>query len=276
MTGVPASAAGGSSSARNAKSVPGAVTVPGAMGTTGSSVAPALSGPAVGSEASGSGVDSLVTDDLEGVKAVRGGKLGAAAVNQASLWNIANILTMIRLLLVPGFVALMLADGGYDPAWRSLAWAAFAVAMITDIFDGHLARTYDLVTDFGKIADPIADKAIMGAALLCLSALGDLPWWVTGVILGRELGITLLRFVVIRYGVIPASRGGKIKTLTQGVAVGMYVLALTGPLATLRFWVMAAAVVLTVVTGLDYIRQAIVLRTEGIAEREASSVETER
>ena len=135
---------------------------------------------------------------------------------------------MLRLVLVPGFVALMLADGGYDPAWRAWAWAAFAVAMITDIFDGHLARTYNLVTDFGKIADPIADKAIMGAALICLSALGDLPWWVTGVILGRELGITLLRFIVIRYGVIPASRGGKLKTLTQGMAVGMYVLALTG------------------------------------------------
>ncbi|MFE9661605.1 CDP-diacylglycerol--glycerol-3-phosphate 3-phosphatidyltransferase [Streptomyces sp. NPDC005955] len=203
-----------------------------------------------------------------------GGKLGAAAVNQASLWNIANILTMVRLLLVPGFVALMLAGGGYDPAWRSLAWAAFAVAMITDLFDGHLARTYNLVTDFGKIADPIADKAIMGAALLCLSSLGDLPWWVTGVILGRELGVTLLRFIVIRYGVIPASRGGKLKTLAQGTAVGMYVLALTGPLATLRFWVMAVAVVLTVVTGLDYVRQAVVLRRQGIAERRAQAADT--
>ncbi|WP_405535066.1 CDP-diacylglycerol--glycerol-3-phosphate 3-phosphatidyltransferase [Streptomyces sp. NBC_00075] len=280
MTGVPASAAGGSSSARNAKGVPGAVGVPGALGATGvsgSSVVSESVGPVVGSGTSGSpSLDSVDSGAQGGVKAVRGGKLGAAAVNQASLWNIANILTMIRLLLVPGFVALMLADGGYDPAWRSLAWAAFAVAMITDIFDGHLARTYDLVTDFGKIADPIADKAIMGAALICLSALGDLPWWVTGVILGRELGITLLRFVVIRYGVIPASRGGKVKTLTQGVAVGMYVLALTGPLATLRFWVMAAAVVLTVVTGLDYVRQAIVLRRQGIAEREAASVEAER
>ncbi|MFD5558494.1 CDP-diacylglycerol--glycerol-3-phosphate 3-phosphatidyltransferase [Streptomyces sp. NPDC127068] len=205
---------------------------------------------------------------------VPGGKLGAAAVNQASLWNIANILTMVRLLLVPGFVALMLAGGGYDPAWRSLAWAAFAVAMITDLFDGHLARTYNLVTDFGKIADPIADKAIMGAALLCLSSLGELPWWVTGVILGRELGVTLLRFIVIRYGVIPASRGGKLKTLAQGTAVGMYVLALTGPLATLRFWVMAVAVVLTVVTGLDYVRQAVVLRRQGIAERRAQAADT--
>ncbi|MFI1016569.1 CDP-diacylglycerol--glycerol-3-phosphate 3-phosphatidyltransferase [Streptomyces sp. NPDC020965] len=199
-----------------------------------------------------------------------GGKLGAAAVNQASLWNIANILTMVRLLLVPAFVLLMFQDGGYDPAWRAWAWAAFAVAMITDIFDGHLARAYNLVTDFGKIADPIADKAIMAAGLVCLSSLGDLPWWVTSVILFRELGITLMRFWVIRHGVIPASRGGKIKTLTQGVAVGMYVLALTGPLATLRFWVMVVAVALTVLTGLDYVRQAILLRRRGLRkEREA-------
>jgi CDP-diacylglycerol--glycerol-3-phosphate 3-phosphatidyltransferase len=201
--------------------------------------------------------------------------LGAAAVNQASLWNIANILTMLRLVLVPGFVALMLADGGYDPVWRAWAWAAFAVAMITDVFDGHLARTYNLVTDFGKIADPIADKAIMGAALICLSSLGDLPWWVTGVILGRELGITLLRFWVIRYGVIPASRGGKIKTLAQGTAVGMYVLALTGPLATFRFWVMAVAVALTVLTGLDYVKQAVVLRRQGMAAERAARDERE-
>ncbi|MET9373452.1 CDP-diacylglycerol--glycerol-3-phosphate 3-phosphatidyltransferase [Streptomyces sp. NPDC002992] len=201
-----------------------------------------------------------------------GGKLGTAAVNQAGLWNIANILTMIRLVLVPGFVVLLLQDGGHDPAWRAWAWAAFAVAMITDVFDGHLARAYNLVTDFGKIADPIADKAIMAAGLICLSALGDLPWWVTAVILARELGITLMRFWVIRHGVIPASRGGKMKTLAQGTAVGMYVLMLTGPLATLRFWVMTVAVVLTVVTALDYVREAIVLRRRGLAaERTAKT-----
>ncbi|MEU6016640.1 CDP-diacylglycerol--glycerol-3-phosphate 3-phosphatidyltransferase [Streptomyces sp. NPDC047515] len=205
-----------------------------------------------------------------GAKPVRGGKLGTAAVNEASLWNIANLLTMLRLVLVPGFVMLLLHNGGYDPAWRSFAWAAFAVAMITDLFDGHLARTYNLVTDFGKIADPIADKAIMGAALICLSYLGDLPWWVTGVILFREIGITLMRFWVIRHAVIPASRGGKMKTLAQGTAVGMYVLALTGPLATLRFWVMALAVVLTVVTGLDYVRQAVVLRRKGLEAEKAA------
>ena len=205
--------------------------------------------------------------------APRGGKLGAAAVNQAGLWNIANILTMVRLLLVPGFVLLLLHDGGYDPVWRAFAWAAFAVAMITDLFDGHLARAYNLVTDFGKIADPIADKAIMGAALICLSALGDLPWWITSVILFREIGITLMRFWVIRHAVIPASRGGKLKTLAQGTAAGMYVLALTGPLATLRFWVMMAAVVLTVVTGLDYVRQAVVLRRKGLAAERAAALE---
>jgi CDP-diacylglycerol--glycerol-3-phosphate 3-phosphatidyltransferase len=163
----------------------------------------------------------------------------------------------------------MLHNGGHDPVWRSFAWAAFTVAMITDLFDGELARRYNLVTDFGKVADPIADKAIMGAALVCLSALSDLPGWVTGVILFREIGITLMRFWVIRHGVIPASRGGKMKTLAQGIAVGMYILALTGPLATLRFWVMAVAVALTVVTGLDYVRRAVVLRRAGLAAERA-------
>ncbi|MEV1080465.1 CDP-diacylglycerol--glycerol-3-phosphate 3-phosphatidyltransferase [Streptomyces sp. NPDC050211] len=260
MTGVPASAAGGSAKAKGPVTSAASVS-----GGASASVSGGASGASGGPKSAASG----------GAKSARGGKLAAAAVDQASVWNIANLLTMLRLLLVPGFVALMLADGGYDPAWRSLAWAAFAIAMITDLFDGHLARAYNLVTDFGKIADPIADKAIMGAALICLSALGDLPWWVTIVILGRELGITLLRFIVIRYGVIPASRGGKVKTLTQGVAVGMYVLALTGWLATLRWWVMAAAVILTVVTGLDYVRQAIVLRRQGIAERRAASEEAD-
>ncbi|MFK8849504.1 CDP-diacylglycerol--glycerol-3-phosphate 3-phosphatidyltransferase [Streptomyces sp. Ac-502] len=197
----------------------------------------------------------------------------APAVRTAGLWNIANVLTMVRLLLVPAFVMLLMHGDGYDPAWRSFAWAAFAIAMITDLFDGHLARQYDLVTDFGKIADPIADKAIMGAALICLSVLDDLPWWVTGVILFRELGITLMRFWVIKHGVIPASRGGKLKTLAQGTAVGMYVLMLTGPLASFRWWVMAVAVALTVVTGLDYVRQAVALRRAGLAEARAVQAE---
>lgn len=218
---------------------------------------------------------------MTGVPASAAGGARAATVSArtAGLWNIANILTMVRLILVPGFVLLMLHGDGYDPAWRSFAWAAFSVAMITDLFDGQLARRYNLVTDFGKIADPIADKAIMGAALICLSVLSDLPWWVTGVILFREIGITLMRFWVIKHGVIPASRGGKMKTLAQGTAVGMYILALTGPLATLRFWVMAVAVVLTVATGLDYVRQAVVLRRAGLAaerERARERAKTDR
>ncbi|TJZ41650.1 CDP-diacylglycerol--glycerol-3-phosphate 3-phosphatidyltransferase [Streptomyces piniterrae] len=207
---------------------------------------------------------------MSGVPAsAAGGPRTAPAVRQAGLWNIANVLTMLRLLLVPAFVVLLMHEDGTDQAWRAFAWAAFAIAMITDVFDGHLARTYNLVTDFGKIADPIADKAIMGAALICLSVLGDLPWWVTGLILFRELGITLMRFWVIKHGVIPASRGGKIKTLAQGTAVGMYVLPLTGLLATFRWWVMAVAVALTVATGLDYVRQAVMLRRAGLAKERA-------
>ncbi|MFJ4095059.1 CDP-diacylglycerol--glycerol-3-phosphate 3-phosphatidyltransferase [Kitasatospora sp. NPDC089913] len=195
------------------------------------------------------------------------GRPAAVAPPAPGIWNIANMLTMVRLLLVPVFVALLFADGGHDPKWRSVAWASFAVAMITDLFDGELARRKGLVTDFGKIADPIADKTIMGAALIGLSVLGDLPWWITVVILARELGITLMRFWVIRFGVIPASRGGKIKTLTQGIAVGMYVLELDGWLATARALLMGVAVLLTVGTALDYVGQALRLRREGLAAR---------
>ncbi|MFJ8628918.1 CDP-diacylglycerol--glycerol-3-phosphate 3-phosphatidyltransferase [Kitasatospora sp. NPDC093550] len=197
------------------------------------------------------------------------GRPAAAVPSTPGVWNIANVLTMVRVLLVPVFVALLFADGGHNPKWRSVAWAAFAIAMITDLFDGELARRKGLVTDFGKIADPIADKAIMGSALIGLSLLGDLPWWVTVVILARELGITLMRFWVIRYGVIPASRGGKLKTLTQGTAVGMYVLALTGWLATGRAVLMGLAVLLTVGTALDYVGQALRLRREGQAAERA-------
>ncbi len=197
--------------------------------------------------------------------AARPARSGAAQPVEPSLWNIANLLTMLRLALVPVFVVLLFEHGGHDPKWRAVAWAAFAIAMITDLFDGEIARRKSLVTDFGKIADPIADKAIMGAALIGLSVLGDLPWWVTVLILARELGITLMRFWVIRYSVIPASRGGKLKTLTQGVAVGMYVLPLTGLLASGRALLMALAVLLTVVSGADYVRQAVRLRREGLA-----------
>jgi CDP-diacylglycerol---glycerol-3-phosphate 3-phosphatidyltransferase len=181
-------------------------------------------------------------------------------VSDATPWNIANALTLVRLLLVPAFVVVLLQNGGHSGGWRDWAFAAFAVACITDLVDGDLARRRNLVTEIGKVADPIADKALIGAALIGLASLGDLPWWVVAVVLGRELGITGLRFFVIRHGVIPASRGGKAKTLVQNIAIGLYVLPLTGSLATARFWVMAIALVLTVATGIDYVSKAATLR----------------
>lgn len=183
-----------------------------------------------------------------------------AVVPGAPLLNIANLLTILRLLLVPVFAAVLVADGGHDRGLRVLAWGIFAVASLTDRFDGELARRRNLVTAFGKLADPIADKALTGAALVGLSGLGDLPWWVTALVIAREVGITLLRFWVIRHGVISASRGGKVKTLLQGVAIGLYVLPCTGWLATGRASVMVAAVVVTVITGADYIGRGVRLR----------------
>lgn len=178
----------------------------------------------------------------------------------AHVVNIANALTLLRLLLVPVFVVLLFANGGHSNGWRVWACVAFAVATVTDYIDGDLARSRGLVTDVGKVADPIADKALTCAALIGLSSLGDLPWWVTVVILVREIGITGLRFFVIRHGVIPASRGGKAKTLLQNLAIGLYLLPLTGAAASVRYWLLAVAVVVTLVTGVDYVARAVHLR----------------
>jgi CDP-diacylglycerol--glycerol-3-phosphate 3-phosphatidyltransferase len=178
----------------------------------------------------------------------------------ARIANIANALTLVRLLLVPVFVVLLVGAGGHAHGWRIGAFIVFAAATGTDYVDGYLARSRGLVTDVGKVADPIADKALTGAALIGLSALGDLAWWVTGVILLREIGITVLRFIVIRHGVIPASRGGKAKTALQNVAIGLYLLPLTGWAASLRFWLMGVALVVTLATGADYVARAVTLR----------------
>ncbi|GAA0230607.1 CDP-diacylglycerol--glycerol-3-phosphate 3-phosphatidyltransferase [Saccharothrix mutabilis subsp. mutabilis] len=177
--------------------------------------------------------------------------------------NIANVLTMSRLVLVPVFLYLLFAEDGGSYWWRLAAFGVFAVASVTDHVDGNLARKHGLITDFGKIADPIADKALTGAALVGLSLLGELPWWITVVIAVRELFITLLRFWVIRHGVIPASRGGKAKTLVQIVAIGLYLLPLPANLELIAVVAMYAAVVLTVVTGVDYVVRAFRLRARG-------------
>jgi CDP-diacylglycerol--glycerol-3-phosphate 3-phosphatidyltransferase len=177
-----------------------------------------------------------------------------------SIWNIANALTFVRLLLVPVFAVLLLHDGGRQGSWRVAATVVFGVASLTDRFDGELARRRGLITDVGKIVDPIADKALIGTALVGLSWLDQLSWWVTVVVLVRELGVTALRFVVIRHGVMPASRGGKVKTFLQASAIGLYLLPLHGHWQTLAAVVMAAAVVVTLVTGADYVARAMTLR----------------
>jgi CDP-diacylglycerol--glycerol-3-phosphate 3-phosphatidyltransferase len=185
----------------------------------------------------------------------------------ARLVNWPNALTVLRIAIVPVFAVLLLrgSDLTTGPLDSDRYWAAlvFVLAIITDGYDGMLARRTGQVTDFGKMADPIADKALTGTALVGLSILGSLPWWVTVLILVREIGITLLRFWVIRHGVIAASRGGKAKTVLQSVAIAAYILPLSGVAASARWWVMAAAVVVTVVTGFDYLYRAFLLRRSG-------------
>jgi CDP-diacylglycerol---glycerol-3-phosphate 3-phosphatidyltransferase len=184
---------------------------------------------------------------------------GAVDPRDAGLVNVANGLTVVRLLLVPVFVV-FLVEAGHPAStgWRLAALAAFGVASLTDLLDGRLARSRGLVTDFGKIADPIADKALTGAALISLSALGELPGWVTALILAREIGVTALRFAVIRRGVIAASAGGKLKTLLQIAAICLYLLPPSlSPPALVREIVMGAALVVTLVTGVDYVVRAV-------------------
>lgn len=183
-----------------------------------------------------------------------------------SPWNLPNALTVLRILLVPVFVWLLLRHGGEDTSTRWWAWGVFAVAIITDRIDGDLARAKGLVTDFGKVADPIADKALTGAGLITLSVIGEIPWWITVVIIARELGITIMRFWVIRHGVMPASRGGKVKTFLQAMAIGLFVMPLdTFPIEWLwraiAWLVLIAALVVTVATAIDYVMKAMTLRS---------------
>jgi len=174
--------------------------------------------------------------------------------------NLPNAITVARILLAPAFVWMLLADGGADGALRWWAAVLFVVAIATDGVDGAIARRRAQVTELGKLLDPIADKVLTGAALVSLSILGELPWWVTALILLREVGITVYRFAVIREGVIPASRGGKLKTIAQAVAITLALLPFWRLFGDVVFWVdgivMTLAVVLTVVSGLDYLWQA--------------------
>jgi CDP-diacylglycerol--glycerol-3-phosphate 3-phosphatidyltransferase len=176
-----------------------------------------------------------------------------------SNWNVPNAITVVRILLTPVFIWLLLTADP-DSAARWAAGVFFILAIATDGIDGWIARRWNLVTDLGKILDPIADKGLTGSALVCLAILGELPWWVVVLILVREIGITIWRLFELRLGrVIPASRGGKLKTIAQSVAISLALLPLWTVLGDWVYWLngvtMTIAVVLTVASGLDYLVQ---------------------
>jgi CDP-diacylglycerol--glycerol-3-phosphate 3-phosphatidyltransferase len=192
--------------------------------------------------------------------------------------NLPNALTTLRLALVPLFGWLLLREDGADAASRVAAVVVFIAAMVTDWADGRIARDRGLVTSFGKIVDPIADKALIGMALVGLSLLGQVPWWVTIVILAREIGVTLLRFAVIRHGVMPAGRGGKTKTALQTVTLVLLMLPLPDSWSWFTTLLLGASVLVTVVTGLDYLVSAIRLRqgSERTAAKRAARAQATR
>jgi CDP-diacylglycerol---glycerol-3-phosphate 3-phosphatidyltransferase len=192
------------------------------------------------------------------------GRVVSRGDGAASIANIANIVTVARILLAPLFIWMLLADDGAYEALRYLAAALFVFAIVTDTVDGRLARGRNLITDLGIILDPIADKILIGGALVALSILGELPWWVTIAILVREFGITIFRFAVLSRVVVPASRGGKLKTVVQAVAIALFLVAPWTILGSWAGWfswiVMGVAIALTLYTGLEYLWQAWRLR----------------
>ncbi|MEI6649209.1 MAG: CDP-diacylglycerol--glycerol-3-phosphate 3-phosphatidyltransferase [Actinomycetes bacterium] len=172
--------------------------------------------------------------------------------DDSAIINLPNGLTLLRFIALPFCAYALFKNGGNDATWRVLAWSGFFLVGLTDFFDGRVARARKQITSLGTLLDPIADKAAIGTALIGLSMLHRLPWWVTVVILVREIGVTILRFAVIRDGVIPASKGGKLKTLFQGFGVGFFILPLPHWLFIPRDGFMAVAIILTVTTGMDY------------------------
>jgi CDP-diacylglycerol---glycerol-3-phosphate 3-phosphatidyltransferase len=187
------------------------------------------------------------------------GLAGHRTATRTSAVNLPNTLTLGRVLLVPVFAA-VLVTGGQSTGSRLLAVGLFVAACLTDVVDGWLARRWDQVTTFGVMVDPVADKALVGTALVTLSLLGELPWWATLVVLGREAAITGLRMLVLRHGLLPATRGGKLKCLTQNLVVVLYVLPLPLAAQGIRAPVLLLAVASTVLTGVDYLARAVRLR----------------
>lgn len=188
------------------------------------------------------------------------GRMLRAGDGPVSPWAVPNLITIARIALVPVFAWLLVADGGAHGPGRWAAAALFAIAIATDSLDGHLARSRNLITDLGKLLDPIADKALTGAAFIMLSVLGELPWWVTGLILARELGITLWRLAQARSRVLPAGRGGKFKTIMQAIAICFALAPLWTIAGDAAHWLntvlMSIALALTLASGADYLWQA--------------------
>lgn len=183
------------------------------------------------------------------------------------LWNIANILTMIRCVMVPVFIVLA-ALYPDDVAGRILVAAIFVVAMITDFLDGYLARSRNLITDFGKIVDPIADKGMTGAAFVMLSVWDYVPWWMTILILVREFGITIMRFTILKYGALPANLAGKAKTMMQSIAIGFCLMPFElwwGPARWIGLALVTVAFVLTIWSGLVNLKDGLRLRREALS-----------
>lgn len=184
-----------------------------------------------------------------------------------NIWNLPNVLTMIRLVLVPVFIILIL-NGSVGAMWAALV--VFIVAAFTDLFDGKLARERGLVTDWGKIWDPIADKALTLGAFVVLSVAGLVPWWFTVIVAVRELGITWMRSRLLKRGVVVAANsGGKAKTVSQMLLIVFLVFPWDGVLgvsnalfdvtglAVIRWILLAIALFLTVWSGMQYVIAAM-------------------
>lgn len=172
-------------------------------------------------------------------------------------FNLPNFLTVLRILAVPFCAYALFKNGGDERHWQIIAWTGFFLVGLTDFFDGRIARSRKQITSFGAFLDPVADKVAIGTAMVGLSMLGKLWWAVTAIILIREIGVTVLRLVVIKDGVIPASKGGKMKTLFQGFGIGFYILPLPTYLHLPRDLFMAVAVILTITSGYDYFKKVL-------------------
>ncbi len=165
-----------------------------------------------------------------------------------------NAVTVARFLGVPIGAYALFKNGGEDPTWQVVSWCIFFVLVLTDIWDGNLARSRNTITELGKFLDPLADKVMIGTAMISLSILHRMPWWITIIILAREIGITIFRLAVIKRGVIAANKGGKVKATFQNFGVGFYILPLSENLYWFRDGFMYIAIALTIITGFYYIR----------------------